>query len=373
MKSKISKNSKKKYLDIIIVLGLFVIMAFGCSSGGNDDSSSVLQGRFLDTAVGGLEYETETQSGLTDSDGTFNYKEGEDVTFFIGGIVLGDAPGDATVTPVDLVEDAEDETNPTVTKITQLLLTVDEDGDPDNGITITEEVRTAAEDMTVDFENEDSVQEAASELTAGESDLVDADMAQDHLGATLMSIGEPVGATEEPVTDELATEEPATEEPATEEPATEEPATEEPATEEPATEEPATEEPATEEPATEEPATEEPATEEPATEEPATLPLRSLPLRSLQLRSLPQRSLQLRSLLPQRNLPQRSLQLRSLQLRSLLPQRNLPQRSLQQRNRQLRSLQLRSLQQRNRQLRSRQLRSLQLRSLQLRSLPQTSL
>jgi len=36
---------------------------------------------FIDSAVKGLSYETATQSGVTDVDGTFKYLAGEKVTF----------------------------------------------------------------------------------------------------------------------------------------------------------------------------------------------------------------------------------------------------------------------------------------------------
>lgn len=58
-------------------------------------------GRFV-FAVTGLHYATPTLEGETDGDGTFRYRAGESVTFSVGGVELGDAPGAATISPFDL-------------------------------------------------------------------------------------------------------------------------------------------------------------------------------------------------------------------------------------------------------------------------------
>ena len=48
----------------------------------------------MDSPTEGLEYQTETLSGITDANGTFEYREGETVTFYFGGSGLGQAEGD---------------------------------------------------------------------------------------------------------------------------------------------------------------------------------------------------------------------------------------------------------------------------------------
>ncbi|HAO19132.1 MAG TPA: hypothetical protein DCQ37_00700, partial [Desulfobacteraceae bacterium] len=201
MKKQIPKQSWLKPLNWVMLLGLIVFAASGCSSGGDDSSSPVIkQGQFIDTVVEGLEYETPTQSGVTDENGTFSYAEGETVTFSVGDIVIGDAPGGDTVTPVDLVEGAKDETDPEVSNITSFLLTLDDDDNPDNGITVTEDVRDAADGMSLDFDTsfsefstDPAVLKTISLLTAlraaGERLLVLLEEAQEHLRTTLANIG----------------------------------------------------------------------------------------------------------------------------------------------------------------------------------------
>ena len=92
---------------------------------------------------------------VTDADGRFRYRSGETVSFRVGDILLGQAPGAPTVTPFDLAGatppiaavDVRREWNRLVrlprttplgvaVNIATLLQTLDEDGDPSNGIRI---------------------------------------------------------------------------------------------------------------------------------------------------------------------------------------------------------------------------------------------
>lgn len=117
---------------LLIIMLIFALA--GCG-GGSDGPSS---GRFLDSAVAGLRYETETHSGITDADGRFYYDDGQTVTFSIGDLVIGEAVGDIILTPVDLVPGAVDETHPTVINIARLLQSLDADDTLDNDIAIPE-------------------------------------------------------------------------------------------------------------------------------------------------------------------------------------------------------------------------------------------
>ena len=50
--------------------------------------SPVLTGVFAGP-IAGLKYQTPTLSGITTDDGEFQYREGEAITFLVGGVVLG--------------------------------------------------------------------------------------------------------------------------------------------------------------------------------------------------------------------------------------------------------------------------------------------
>jgi len=75
--------------------------------------------------VNGLRYETETQSGITESGGKFKYIDQEYITFYLGNVKLGDkVRSEKYMSPVNLVPNAISVENERVTNITRLLLSV---------------------------------------------------------------------------------------------------------------------------------------------------------------------------------------------------------------------------------------------------------
>lgn len=109
---------------------------------------STLSGVFVDSPVEGLSYSTATLAGTTDGDGTFQYEPGETVNFSIGGIALGGAPGAAVITPISLIDgtDADDQR---VANRARLLLALDADQNPANGIQISTAISNAAAVLNV--------------------------------------------------------------------------------------------------------------------------------------------------------------------------------------------------------------------------------
>lgn len=169
----------------------------GDGGGGNTPSSPTNSGTFIDSVVSGLSYKAGSQSGITTINGVFTYGSDQSVTFSIGDITIGTTTGKATVTPVDLVQGATNETDPTVTNIAAFLQTIDDDDNPSNGISITENVRALAVGMSVSFNQtpeqftqDGNVQIVVSTLTSatasGARPLVSADSAQSHLKSTLL-------------------------------------------------------------------------------------------------------------------------------------------------------------------------------------------
>jgi PKD repeat protein len=142
----------------MFLFALTLLTACGGGGGGGSDSSggtSVNTGTFIDAPVQGLGYQTATQHGTTDNQASFRCEAGEQITFYIGDdiedVVLGTAPCKTIITPLDLVPDARDETDPTVTNILRLLQSLDDDCDLDNTIHITPQIASIVSDHPIDF------------------------------------------------------------------------------------------------------------------------------------------------------------------------------------------------------------------------------
>ena len=158
--------SRSKYTlpkkNMLLIFLLFAMAALtACSSGSSTSTASggsnnstnltALTGVFLDSPVEGLHYQTDTISGFTGENGTFMYHDGETVTFSIGTVMLGSAPANHIMTPIDLVPGAFDETHPTVTNMIRLLQSLDWDGDLTNGIMITETMHAEMTGRMIDI------------------------------------------------------------------------------------------------------------------------------------------------------------------------------------------------------------------------------
>ena len=149
-------------------------------------SGGVLTGTFVDSAVDGVTYHTLTHTGITNNKGRFKYTFGENITFYIGNIFLGEATGNSYITPIDLVSSSKnDPNNPIVVNILKILQTLDEDNNPDNGITITDDVRARADMLPVlsvgmdDFAENNEVLQFISDTT-GHPNMISKIEAVDH-------------------------------------------------------------------------------------------------------------------------------------------------------------------------------------------------
>lgn len=191
---------------VSVVCLLFLV---GCGGGGSSSSASggtpggeVLEGVFLDAPVSGLHYKTDTLDGVTDAEGIFLYREGETVTFFLQDLSLGQASARAVVTPIEMVPEAEDETHPQVTNLCILLQSLDEDGDPENGIVLSAAVGQAMDGrfITLDQPTAQFIEDpeligllqdlnASDAFTDGENrELCTPEEAREHLLASLSSL-----------------------------------------------------------------------------------------------------------------------------------------------------------------------------------------
>ncbi len=110
-----------------------------------------ISGVFLDSAVSGLEYVSGTAAkASTGVDGSFQCKAGESVAFSLGGINLGAAPCDKTITPLSLAQLNQVKDDKVVNRLLALQV-LDEDHDPANGIQLSGTVKTALAGQTLNF------------------------------------------------------------------------------------------------------------------------------------------------------------------------------------------------------------------------------
>ena len=142
---------------VVFSMMLFI---FGCSGGSSGSDGALLPEEVpslnsgvlsIDSPVKGLTYSTDTLSGTTDAQGTFQYNDGEYIIFSIGSVIIGQGKAKEIMTPIDLVNGATDEKNATVTNICRFLLSLDSDGNIDNGITITSIIADEVEGRSIDF------------------------------------------------------------------------------------------------------------------------------------------------------------------------------------------------------------------------------
>lgn len=103
-----------------------------------------IKGALTPVNIGNLQYKTESYKGFTSPRGEYYYLPGETIEFSIGAIAIPAMPASASVSLVDAVAAMEGGGAKRVVDISRaqalnffgLLLTLDQDGSPDNGITI---------------------------------------------------------------------------------------------------------------------------------------------------------------------------------------------------------------------------------------------
>ncbi|MFW5427362.1 MAG: hypothetical protein ACKE8R_08935 [Methylophagaceae bacterium] len=178
-------------LNTIIAISLFGLTACGGGGGGFTERPVVLDGIFKDSNVTGLSFVSGDQKAITDA-GKFKYESGENVTFSLGGIDFGTALAKPVMTPIDLVTDGKLSDTEVINRV-RLLMMLDEDNTPSNGIVISPKVQAKAERWSaVDFSAVDFLNEVnAIQLEATAEDgvahtLPSSDDAIAHLKTTLL-------------------------------------------------------------------------------------------------------------------------------------------------------------------------------------------
>jgi hypothetical protein len=148
---------------------------------------TIITGVFVDSAVQGLNYKTASQSGKTNETGSFSYVAGEMITFSIGDIEFPEVAAGALLSPLDVFA-VTDMNDIRVQNMARLLQTLDTDGTPGNGITISDDVHNQATGVAVDFGAADfdtQVMSVVANSGAVYTSLISAQNAIEHLNLTL--------------------------------------------------------------------------------------------------------------------------------------------------------------------------------------------
>ncbi len=138
------------------IVSLVTLSLAAVISGCIEPNPGVLTGYFIDASAEGICYETETQTGCTDSAGTYTYQEGERITFYIGNVTFPNIWAQKRATPLIvqanscLAQNITPSLNcPAVINMTRLLQSLDDDGDYSNGIKITDATVAATAIVTL--------------------------------------------------------------------------------------------------------------------------------------------------------------------------------------------------------------------------------
>jgi hypothetical protein len=120
-------------------LALSAILALsGCGGGGSstdttsNTATSTGTGYYVDSAVSGVSYTCGNQSGTTDENGMFTFEVGNGCSFSIAGVALRTTDSDELVDGKKIIEDNA--------QVARFLQSIDNDGDPSNGIEIKQEI-----------------------------------------------------------------------------------------------------------------------------------------------------------------------------------------------------------------------------------------
>lgn len=150
-------------------------------------SPEVLTGVFIDSAVQGLTFKTDTQSGTTNQDGEFSYIAGEQVVFSIGELQFPAVNGKEMLSPLDVFS-VTNVNDIRVQNMARLLQTLDQDGVAGNGIVITDDAHNQAMGLQVDFASDEFDQQVDALVAnsgAAYTRLISSQAAINHLNLSL--------------------------------------------------------------------------------------------------------------------------------------------------------------------------------------------
>lgn len=143
------KNLKMYTIGIAILTSAMIFSA--CSDDSNSENTSEKKeftGKFIDSAVEGLDYNCSSgNTGTTNSDGEFTCFEDDNVSFLLDDLLIGTVGVDDIITPQTLFPD---DSNASL-NLAQLLQTLDDNSNPDDGIVLEESLVSNLDGEDINF------------------------------------------------------------------------------------------------------------------------------------------------------------------------------------------------------------------------------
>ena len=160
---------KKCLSSLVLVPFLFV----GC---GSTSDTNVGKGFYVDAAVQGATYVCGNQQGKTDARGAFLFEKGKECTFSLNDKVFKEV--DASHLKDGVIIQEED------TNVARFLMTLDNDGDASNGITILKESESVVDKIPRNDTEFTQLSTKLQTVGAYHGKLVTTDQAKEHLASS---------------------------------------------------------------------------------------------------------------------------------------------------------------------------------------------
>jgi dienelactone hydrolase len=153
---------------------------------------ATLNGVFIDSSVGNIDYTTETLSGTTNDAGEFQYIEDEQITFSIGSLIFPTISAKNVITLLDITGET-DPLSDSVVNMARLLQSLDTDGNATNGINISDIAKDVATPLDFtqapeDFAKSTEVTTFLSAAGGASGTIIDESQSISHLSQSLNSL-----------------------------------------------------------------------------------------------------------------------------------------------------------------------------------------
>lgn len=175
-------------MKLILSALLVIISAVVSGCDGSSTPATTATGRFIDGPVAGLTYVSGSHSGTTAADGSFIYEIGKAVKFSINGVIIGEAPAEAVMTPIQLALVSNPNANASSTEVVNIVRflmsasTIDAAGNMTIDPT---KVMTTASPQAIAFSNSTSVFRGAMNTIAPAISSISTSQVVSHLTTSI--------------------------------------------------------------------------------------------------------------------------------------------------------------------------------------------